>query len=198
MSGRSWAADASASSPSAASPTTTNPSASSSARADDRNSWWSSTIRRVRNIVAMMRYGSCAWIGAGTNCHDAMSGGRTNVAASGRTQPWIVTSTGQEDRSMGHMRLFAATGATAMMAASLLSPAMAALAQGRGGGGVEPFTLNLLVQDPEDRQAGIVAKDLVQVANDVSGGRITIIPTFDGENVADVVRAGDSDLAILP
>ncbi len=99
---------------------------------------------------------------------------------------------------MGHMRVISVSGTVAMMAASLLAPPLVTLAQGRGGGDVQPFTLNLLVQDPQDRQAGIVAQDLVRIANEVSDGRITIVPTFDGTDVASAVRDGSTDLGIVP
>ena len=98
---------------------------------------------------------------------------------------------------MGHKQRSAAWGVATMVAASVLAP-MPTLAQGRGGGDVQPFTLDLLVQDPMDRQAGVIAQDLVRIANEVSGGTITIVPTFDGEDVASAVRAGDVDLGILP
>src|SRR4051794_20408133 len=126
----------------------------------------------------MMRSRRSRGIGAGTNFTGARSGGRTDVAASGRRPALDPHFTPMEDRSMGHTRLFAVSGTAAMMAATLLATPLAVLAQGRGGGSLQPFTLALLVQDPKDRQAGIVAPGPLWDAHQRFGGKKTPVSPF--------------------
>ncbi|MCY7417837.1 MAG: hypothetical protein LH650_04945 [Chloroflexi bacterium] len=74
----------------------------------------------------------------------------------------------------------------------------AVLAQGKGGGDDQPVTLILLVQDGLDRQSEPAALDLARLATELSDGSLTIVPTFDGGDVAAAVKAGTADLGMLP
>jgi len=76
--------------------------------------------------------------------------------------------------------------------------AVPTLAQGKAGGDDPPVTLQLAIADSRGRQSEQAALDLVDNASRISGGSITIEPTFEAGTVADLVTAGTYDLGILP
>lgn len=84
----------------------------------------------------------------------------------------------------------------AALAAGTVMPGLT-MAQGRGGDDDPPVTLSLAVWDNEGRQSEPAADDLVRLAADLSGGTITIVPTFGMSDAAEVVARGDADLGIL-
>ncbi|MFN8619604.1 MAG: hypothetical protein U0869_02500 [Chloroflexota bacterium] len=84
----------------------------------------------------------------------------------------------------------------ALLATTMLTPAV--LAQKGPGDPEAPVTLALLVQDVPGRQSEAAANDLVDLAQSMSGGAITIVPTFDGGDVAHAVMAGETPLGMVP
>jgi TRAP-type transport system periplasmic protein len=88
----------------------------------------------------------------------------------------------------------------ALAGALLLSTlALSPAAAQKGPGDPEPpLTLRLLVQDGQGRQSEPAAMDLAALADELSSGAITIVPTFDGGDVTAAVIAGDTDLGMVP
>ena len=93
------------------------------------------------------------------------------------------------------------TGIVALSGAILLSAAglVPVLAQSsKGGSDPVPLTLNLLVWDFTGRQSEAVANDLVRIADEVSDGTVTIVPTFGVGDAATAAKDGAVDLALVP
>ena len=88
-----------------------------------------------------------------------------------------------------------ALGGAALLSLTALSPA---LAQKGPGDPEPPITLRLLVQDGPGRQSEPAALDLARIAAEVSGGAITIAPSFDGGDVASAIIDGDAELGMVP
>jgi TRAP-type C4-dicarboxylate transport system substrate-binding protein len=88
-----------------------------------------------------------------------------------------------------------ALGGAALLSVAALGPV---LAQKGPGDPEPPVALRLFVQDGPGRQSEPAALDLARLAEEISGGSISIEPVFDSGDVTAAVISGEAELGMVP